>query len=115
VLEAEGQAKAIETVFAAIHEGKPDSQLLAYQYLQTLPQLAQGSANKMWIVPSELTSALGALGQTLPGLVKPGVAADPAVGAPVDGPPTSTVELPKPADPVLDLRDGVGDGRDQKA
>src|SRR5947209_11246615 len=38
MLDAEGQAKAIETVFAAIHEGKPDSQLLAYQYLQTLPR-----------------------------------------------------------------------------
>src|SRR5262249_57749019 len=45
-LEAEGQAKAIETVFNAIHEGKPDAELLAYQYLQTLPQIAQGEANK---------------------------------------------------------------------
>src|ERR1700712_2744011 len=74
MLEAEGQAKAIETVFAAIHEGKPDQQLLAYQYLQTLPQLAQGSSNKMWIVPSALTQALGALGRTLPHLVKPAAA-----------------------------------------
>ena len=63
ILEAEGQAEAIATVFAAIHEGKPDPELLAYQYLQTLPQLAQGTSNKMWIVPSELTSALGALGR----------------------------------------------------
>ena len=44
VLQAEGQAKAIDTVFQAIHEGKPDPQLLAYQYLQTLPQIAQGEA-----------------------------------------------------------------------
>jgi regulator of protease activity HflC (stomatin/prohibitin superfamily) len=101
MLEAEGQAKAIETVFAAIHEGKPDQQLLAYQYLQTLPQLAQGSSNKMWIVPSELTSALGALGalgKTLPNLVKQ---AEPVV-------PDASVDLPKPAEPVLDLRDGAG-------
>src|SRR6202521_1373316 len=46
ILEAEGQAQAIATVFAAIHEGKPDPQLLAYQYLQVLPQIAQGDANK---------------------------------------------------------------------
>jgi regulator of protease activity HflC (stomatin/prohibitin superfamily) len=59
VLEAEGQAKAIETVFNAIHEGKPDAELLAYQYLQTLPLIAQGESNKVWIIPSELQSAVG--------------------------------------------------------
>ena len=59
MLEAEGQAKAIETVFNAIHEGKPDAELLAYQYLQTLPQIAQGESNKVWIIPSELQSAVG--------------------------------------------------------
>jgi regulator of protease activity HflC (stomatin/prohibitin superfamily) len=59
ILAAEGQAQAIDTVFKAIHEGKPDPQLLAYQYLQMLPQIAQGEANKMWIIPSELTDALG--------------------------------------------------------
>jgi regulator of protease activity HflC (stomatin/prohibitin superfamily) len=59
VLRSEGQAKAIETVFAAIHEGKPDAELLAYQYLQTLPLIAQGEANKVWIIPSELQNAVG--------------------------------------------------------
>lgn len=67
VLRAEGEAKAISTVFHAIHEGRPDSELLAYQYLQTLPKIAEGSANKLWLIPSELTEALkgigGALGQ----------------------------------------------------
>ena len=63
MLEAEGQAKAIETVFAAIHAGDADPKLLAYQYLQMLPQIAQGDANKMWIIPSELTQALGRLGE----------------------------------------------------
>src|SRR5436189_5995918 len=62
MLEAEGQAKAIETVFRAIHDGKPDSSLLAYQYLQVLPQIAQGASNKMWIIPSELTEAIGRIG-----------------------------------------------------
>jgi regulator of protease activity HflC (stomatin/prohibitin superfamily) len=59
ILSAEGQAKAIETVFEAIHEGKPDAELLAYQYLQTLPQIAQGESNKVWIIPSDLQQAIG--------------------------------------------------------
>ncbi len=67
VLRAEGQAKAIETVFAAIHEGKPDAELLAYQYLQTLPQIAQGEANKIWIIPSELQQMVGKVAGTITG------------------------------------------------
>ena len=65
VLQAEGQAKAIDTVFRAIHEGNPDPKLLAYQYLQTLPQIARGEANKVWIIPSEFAQALGQLGSAL--------------------------------------------------
>jgi regulator of protease activity HflC (stomatin/prohibitin superfamily) len=60
-LAAQGQAKAIETTFNAIHDARPDPALLAYQYLQTLPQIAQGDANKMWIVPSEFSKALEGL------------------------------------------------------
>jgi regulator of protease activity HflC (stomatin/prohibitin superfamily) len=60
-LTSQGQAKAIETTFGAIHASKPDPALLAYQYLQTLPQIAQGDANKMWIVPSEFSKALEGL------------------------------------------------------
>ena len=58
ILEAEGQAKAIDTVFSAIHSGDPDPKLLAYQYLTMLPQIAQGDANKVWVIPSEFTSAM---------------------------------------------------------
>jgi regulator of protease activity HflC (stomatin/prohibitin superfamily) len=65
VLAAEGQAKAIQTVFEAIHEGNPDPQLLAYQYLQVLPQIAQGDSNKVWIIPSELTKALGGISEKM--------------------------------------------------
>src|SRR6266516_2080565 len=65
ILRAQGQAKAIDTVFKAIHDGNPDPKLLAYQYLQMLPQIAQGDANKMWIIPSELTQALGHLSQRI--------------------------------------------------
>jgi regulator of protease activity HflC (stomatin/prohibitin superfamily) len=66
ILEAEGQSKAIETVFAAIHRGDADPKLLAYQYLQVLPQIAQGESNKVWIIPSEVTAALGQLSEALP-------------------------------------------------
>ena len=59
---ARGQAEAISTVFKAIHEGNPDQRLLAYQYMQMLPQIAQGDANKVWIVPSEIGKALEGLG-----------------------------------------------------
>jgi regulator of protease activity HflC (stomatin/prohibitin superfamily) len=67
ILEAQGQARAIQQVFNAIHRGKPTQKLLAYQYLQVLPQLAKGDANKMWIIPSELTDALRGIGNALGG------------------------------------------------
>src|SRR6266404_3428218 len=63
ILEAEGQAKAIGTVFEAIHAGNPDPQLLAYQYVQALPQIAQGASNKVWIIPAEFQRALAQIGR----------------------------------------------------
>ncbi|ASW55854.1 SPFH domain-containing protein [Plantactinospora sp. KBS50] len=68
ILQAEGQAKAIRTVFDAIHTANPSQKVLAYQYLQALPQIAAGQANKVWIVPAELTKALEGLGGALGGL-----------------------------------------------
>ena len=65
ILEAQGQARAIQQVFEAIHRGKPTQKLLAYQYLQVLPQIARGDSNKMWIIPSELTDALRGIGGML--------------------------------------------------
>jgi regulator of protease activity HflC (stomatin/prohibitin superfamily) len=85
-LRAEGQAKAIGTVFQAIHEGKPDAELLAYQYLQMLPQIAQGTANKLWIVPSEMGKALEGLGSIVGGLTN-GAPAKPAA---IEPPPETT-------------------------
>jgi regulator of protease activity HflC (stomatin/prohibitin superfamily) len=58
ILRAEGEGQAITTVFKAIHDGKPDAELLAYQYLLTLPKIAEGEASKLWIIPSEFTEAL---------------------------------------------------------
>jgi regulator of protease activity HflC (stomatin/prohibitin superfamily) len=65
ILKAQGEAQAITTVFNAIHAGKPDQGLLAYQYLQMLPSIAQGDANKLWIVPSEIGDALKGLGSAV--------------------------------------------------
>ena len=67
ILQSEGQSQAIGTIFRAIHEGKPDPQLLAYQYLQVLPQIANGESNKVWIIPSEFSQALGNFSSILPG------------------------------------------------
>jgi len=68
VLRADGEAQAIQTVFNAIHKGDPDQKLLAYQYLLTLPKLAEGESNKLWIIPSEFTEALKSISEGfLPG------------------------------------------------
>jgi regulator of protease activity HflC (stomatin/prohibitin superfamily) len=61
ILRAEGEASAIDTVFQAIHDGDPDQKLLSYQYLQMLPELAKGDANKIWVIPSEFTQALSSI------------------------------------------------------
>jgi len=97
-LSAQGQAKAIETTFNAIHAAKPDPALLAYQYLQTLPQIAQGDANKMWIVPSEFSKAL----EGLAGLVGSGSGEGPGGPAPSWLTATSTGGGATPGGPESD-------------
>jgi regulator of protease activity HflC (stomatin/prohibitin superfamily) len=88
---ARGQAAAITTVFRAIHDGNPDQRLLAYQYMQMLPQIAQGDANKVWIVPSEIGKALEGIGGLL------GAASDRSSAPPVpSGPPGPTPSGPGP-------------------
>jgi hypothetical protein len=57
ILKAEGESRAIDQVFQAVHRNDPDPKLLAYQYLQTLPQLAK-AGNTFWVIPSEVTTAL---------------------------------------------------------
>ena len=74
---ARGQAEAILTVFRAIHEGNPDQRLLAYQYMQMLPQIAQGDSNKLWIVPSEIGKALEGIGGLIGGARPQAVPATP--------------------------------------
>jgi regulator of protease activity HflC (stomatin/prohibitin superfamily) len=95
ILRAEGQSKAIEQVFDAIHRGDADPKLLAYQYLQTLPQIAQGESNKVWIIPSEVTQALANIGSIIP---KPeGGRGGP--GGPGGPPPEVPPGATPPADP----------------
>ncbi len=96
VLRAEGEAKAIDTVFSAIHAGNPDGPLLSYQYLQMLPQIARGDANKIWVIPSELTNALGNLGQQLGQIGGAGNGSAPVPPAPPapPAPPRAAPEAP---------------------
>src|SRR5664280_551638 len=86
ILRSEGEAKAIDTVFTAIHEGKPDRALLSYEYLQMLPQLAEGDANKVFVVPSEFAQAFGGIGEALARRVDAG---GPSRGAPPPPPPAA--------------------------
>ncbi|MDO4792244.1 MAG: SPFH domain-containing protein [Buchananella hordeovulneris] len=67
VLRAQGDSRAILSVFDAIHRGNADPKLLAYQYLQTLTQIANGTASKMWVVPTEFTAALSSVTAALGG------------------------------------------------
>jgi regulator of protease activity HflC (stomatin/prohibitin superfamily) len=114
---ARGQAEAITTVFRAIHEGNPDQRLLAYQYMQMLPQIAQGDANKLWIVPSEIGKALEGIGGLLGGArsaaaepVPPAVSV-PAPSVPAPSVPAPSVPAPSgpgPSGPGPQLDPAVG-------
>ena len=79
ILRAEGQAQAIETVFGSIHQANPDPMVMAYQYLQTLPQIAQGEGNTVWMIPSEVTSALKMVSRAFEG----------SASSPGEGPPAA--------------------------
>ena len=89
ILRANGEAEAVQKVFAAIHESNPSQQLLTYQYLQTLPKLAEGDANKLWFIPTELGDALRGLGNafgTLPASDLADAPKKPAAEAPKSAP-----------------------------
>ncbi|MFT4009819.1 MAG: SPFH domain-containing protein [Nocardioidaceae bacterium] len=98
ILRAQGEGQAIQNVFQAIHDGQPDQSLLAYQYLQMLPKIAEGQANKLWVIPSEIGKALEGLGSAISQI--------PGIPAHTDGPRTR-VDLdadvvPSPLDSALD-------------
>jgi regulator of protease activity HflC (stomatin/prohibitin superfamily) len=93
ILRADGEAKAIHAVFDAIHRGNPDQKLLSYQYLQMLPEIARGDANKVWIVPSEIGAALEGLGSAV-GRLGTRVTGDagPAPSVVIPGEPTGPAD-----------------------
>jgi regulator of protease activity HflC (stomatin/prohibitin superfamily) len=119
ILESQGEARAILQVFDAIHKGNPDSKLLAYQYLQMLPQIAQGEANKMWVIPTELTAALSGIGNALGGGSGTGVGGashldGPSVGMRADAGDTGLDDLDTPMleDPREALRRARAEAED---
>jgi SPFH domain / Band 7 family len=87
ILRSEGQAQAIGTVFQAVHRNDPDPKLLAWQYLQMLPQLAQGQGSTFWVIPSEVTSALKAVTSAFEGQqdAGQGISAGPGISAALAG------------------------------
>jgi regulator of protease activity HflC (stomatin/prohibitin superfamily) len=103
---ARGQAEAISTVFKAIHEGNPDQRLLAYQYMQMLPQIAQGDANKVWIVPSEIGKALEGIGGFFSNATA--ARAPEADGQPSPSIPLGSSAPPFPSDPSAPPVSGPG-------
>jgi regulator of protease activity HflC (stomatin/prohibitin superfamily) len=109
ILRAEGQAEAISQVFQAIHTNDPDPKLLAYQYLQTLPQIAAGPGNTFWVIPGELTTALKAVTSAFTDGPGSGAA---ALGGPAE--PVSRAGQPK-ADPASSSGALDGGGRDAAA
>ncbi|TLP79504.1 SPFH domain-containing protein [Nesterenkonia sphaerica] len=61
ILAANAEAQAIETVFNAVHASEPSPELLSYQYLQTLPEMAKSESNTMFVIPGEFGEALKSL------------------------------------------------------
>jgi regulator of protease activity HflC (stomatin/prohibitin superfamily) len=97
ILRAQGQAAAIKTVFQSIHENDPDPKLLAYQYLQTLPQIAASPGNTMWMIPSELTSALRTLSKAFDAPGADGGAGEGVPPVPAQAAAADVEAVPDPA------------------
>ncbi|MGH3346365.1 MAG: SPFH domain-containing protein [Nocardioides sp.] len=95
ILRAQGEGQAIQTVFQSIHDGQPDQALLAYQYLQMMPKIAEGDANKVWVIPSEFTKALEGLGSSIHEIA----------GIPKDATPRTRVDM-GPSEPQLSTKSG---------
>lgn len=105
VLRAEGEARAILQVFDAIHRGDPDPKLLAYQYLQMLPKIAEGDSSKLWIVPSELTGALSSISEAMGGSIDP---ASPKPAKATDLPNPFEAQLPSAAQALKQAEAALG-------
>jgi regulator of protease activity HflC (stomatin/prohibitin superfamily) len=58
IIEADARATAIKTVFDALNSSNINENVLAYTYLQQIPQIANGTANKIWLMPVELSKSI---------------------------------------------------------
>ena len=58
IIEADAQATAIKTVFDALNSSNMNENVLAYTYLQQIPQIANGTASKIWLMPVELSKSI---------------------------------------------------------
>lgn len=107
VLRAEGDARAILQVFDAIHRGDADPKLLAYQYLQTLPKIAESPSSTMWFLPAELSGALGQLARGFAGTGETAPAQAPSAPSGPSVPPLSNLppmSLPTAAEALAEAR-----------
>ena len=112
ILRAEGEAQAISQVFESIHRSDPDPKLLAYQYLQTLPQIAAGEGNTFWVIPSEVTSALKAVTSAFSGAEAAPFAQRPSEGHPA-GPPAAEAIATQPGPAEIAAQAGQQAAPDQ--
>ncbi|MFE2757420.1 SPFH domain-containing protein [Actinosynnema sp. NPDC059335] len=94
ILKAEGQARAVEQVFQAVHRNDADPKLLAYQYLQTLPKLAEGPGNTFFVIPSEVTTALSSVSRAFGEHLPTSPAARDAEATPVRPPAATNGDRP---------------------
>jgi regulator of protease activity HflC (stomatin/prohibitin superfamily) len=109
ILRAEGDGQAIVTVqtaqaqanrvlWQALHDAGTDEQVLRYLYLQMLPQLAQSPANKVFVVPSDM-SAVGGFAAIAGSAFQAGQTGQAGLGAAAEGGPGSASPPPPPPSP----------------
>ncbi|MEU0490344.1 SPFH domain-containing protein [Nocardiopsis sp. NPDC006139] len=106
ILRADGEAQAVERVFQAVHANNADAKLLAYKYLETLPQLANGEGNTFWVIPGEFTEAVKNVSHAFAGEAvrsRPSTEKDEDAG--VNGP--ARIAGPEPGEPSASERAAV--------
>jgi regulator of protease activity HflC (stomatin/prohibitin superfamily) len=67
IIEAEAEATAVMKIYEGLRSADPKPNELAHRYLQALPEVARGDANKVWVVPAELTGAIGKITEGMKG------------------------------------------------
>ena len=100
LLRADGEAQAIAKVVAAIREAGVDETVLAFQRQQLLPRIAEGEANKVWFVPTDVAGTVRSVAEGLGlGSPSPATPAGPTAATPAVAPPARPVRR-RGTDPV---------------